>query len=66
MSVGYASITRIRVEPDGRFKVISVGDVGHIPANLRTGSTGDGERSLAVPSLQVLPKTAERDAEVRH
>lgn len=66
MSVGNASITRIRVEPDGRFKVISVGDVGHIPANLRTGSTGDGERSLAVPSLQVLPKTAERDAEVRH
>jgi len=51
MSVGNASITRILVEPDGRFKVISLGDVGHIPPNLRTGATGDPERSLAVPAL---------------
>lgn len=53
MSVGHASITRIRVEPDGGFKVIAVGDVGHIPANLRTGASGDAERSLAVPPLNV-------------
>lgn len=51
MSVGNASITRIRVEADGRFKVLSVGDVGHIPPDLRTGATGDGDRSLAVPVL---------------
>lgn len=51
MSVGNASITRIRVEADGKFKVISVGDVGHIPPNLRTGATGDPERSLAIPAL---------------
>ncbi|MGH8114916.1 MAG: histidine phosphatase family protein, partial [Rhodanobacteraceae bacterium] len=51
MSVGNASITRIRVEADGKFKVISVGDVGHIPPNLRTGATGDPERSLAIPML---------------
>jgi serine/threonine-protein phosphatase PGAM5 len=51
MSVGNASITRIRVEADGRFKVISVGDVGHIPPSLRTGATGDPERSLAIPAL---------------
>lgn len=51
MSVGNASITRIRIEADGRFKVLSVGDVGHIPPNLRTGSTGDADRSLAVPAL---------------
>ncbi|MGY3039299.1 serine/threonine-protein phosphatase PGAM5 [Rhodanobacter sp. TND4EL1] len=51
MSVGNASITRILVEADGRFKVISMGDVGHIPPNLRTGATGDPERSLAVPAL---------------
>lgn len=50
MSVGNASITRIRVEADGKFKVISVGDVGHIPPNLRTGATGDPERSLAIPA----------------
>lgn len=51
MSVGNASITRIRVEADGRFKVISVGDVGHIPPNLRTGAAGDPERSVAIPAL---------------
>lgn len=52
MSVGHASLTRIRIEPDGRFKVIAVGDVGHIPVNLRTGASGDAERSLALPSLK--------------
>ncbi len=51
MSVGNASITKILVEADGRFKVISVGDVGHIPPNLRTGATGDPERSLTIPAL---------------
>jgi serine/threonine-protein phosphatase PGAM5 len=51
MSVGNASITRILVEADGRFKVISVGDVGHLPPNLRTGATGDVERSLEIPAL---------------
>jgi len=51
MSVGHASITTIRVEPDGRFKVIAVGDVGHTPPNLRTGATGDAERTLTIPVL---------------
>ncbi|WP_257386042.1 histidine phosphatase family protein [Tahibacter caeni] len=55
MSVGHASLTRIRVEPDGRIKVIAVGDVGHIPANLRTGASGDADRGLATPSLNVAP-----------
>jgi serine/threonine-protein phosphatase PGAM5 len=53
MSVGHASITRIRIEADGRFKVIAVGDVGHIPANLRTGASGDAERTLTTPPLRV-------------
>lgn len=53
MSVGQASITRIRVEADGRFKVISVGDVGHLPTTLLTGATGDQDRSLAIPALPV-------------
>ncbi|MEO6075695.1 MAG: histidine phosphatase family protein [Dokdonella sp.] len=51
MSVGHASITTIRVEADGTFKVISVGDVGHIPPTLRTGASGDADRSLAIPVL---------------
>lgn len=58
MSVGNASITRIRVEPDGRFKVLSVGDVGHLPPDLQTGATGDAERSLAIPVLPVTGKRA--------
>ncbi|MCX7041605.1 MAG: histidine phosphatase family protein [Gammaproteobacteria bacterium] len=51
MSVGHASITRIRIDAEGRFKVISVGDVGHLPPNLLTGASGDADRSLAVPAL---------------
>jgi serine/threonine-protein phosphatase PGAM5 len=47
MSVRHASITTIRVEADGRFKVIAVGDAGHIPPGLRTGATGDPDRSLS-------------------
>jgi serine/threonine-protein phosphatase PGAM5 len=52
MSVGHASITRIRVEPDGRYKVIAVGDVGHLAPTLRSGASGDAERSLAIPALR--------------
>ncbi len=51
MSPGHASITRIRVEADGRFKLIGLGDTGHLPPNMQTGATGDRERSLAIPSL---------------
>ena len=52
MSVRHASITLIRVEADGRFKVIAVGDAGHIPPNLLSGATGDpAGRSLAIPGL---------------
>jgi serine/threonine-protein phosphatase PGAM5 len=49
MSVPHASLTQILVEADGRFKVISIGDIGHVPPNLQTGSTGMPERSLAAP-----------------
>ena len=49
MSIAHASITEILVEADGRFKVISVGDVGHLPMNMRSGVTGVSDKSLAVP-----------------
>lgn len=49
MSVAHVSITEILVEPDGRFKVISVGDVGHLPMNLQSGVTGVSDKSLTVP-----------------
>lgn len=48
MSVGHASITRIRIEADGSFKVIAFADVGHLPPNMLTG---DSERSPAIKPL---------------
>lgn len=53
MSIGHASITRIRIEANGSFKVISVGEVGYMPASMLTGASGDADRSLAIPSLPV-------------
>lgn len=55
MSVGHASITTIRIEADGRMKVIAVGDVGHLPHNFLTGATGNPERSLAIATLETSP-----------
>ena len=49
MSVAHASMTTILVEPDGRFKVIAVGDSGHLPPNFLTGATGMQARALKVP-----------------
>jgi serine/threonine-protein phosphatase PGAM5 len=50
MSIGHASISKILIEPDGRISVIAVGDVGHLPPNMLTGTRADPERSLAVPA----------------
>jgi serine/threonine-protein phosphatase PGAM5 len=46
MSIGHTSITRIRIEADGRMQVLSVGDVGHVPVAMQTGASGDGEGKL--------------------
>ena len=51
MSVGHASITKIRIDANGAIKVITVGDVGHLPANLQTGASGNGDLSLTIPVL---------------
>lgn len=53
MSVGHASITRIRIEANGSVRVIAVGDVGHLPQNMLSGATGDPEpnRAIAPPKL---------------
>jgi serine/threonine-protein phosphatase PGAM5 len=51
ISVGHASITKIRIEANGSIKVISVGDVGHLPPNMLTGASGDSERSVAIAPL---------------
>ena len=49
MSVAHASITQIRIESDGGLKVSSVGDIGHIPPNLQTGSSGMTDKELVAP-----------------
>jgi serine/threonine-protein phosphatase PGAM5 len=51
MSIGHASITKIRIEANGTIKLIAIGDVGHLPPNLQTGASGDPDRSLVVPTL---------------
>ena len=52
MSVGHGSMTTIRVEADGTFRIIAVGDVGHVPQSLRTGAINDPERNLANQALR--------------
>ncbi len=41
MSLGNCSITVIRINADGSFKILAVGDVGHLPPNLQTGLFND-------------------------
>lgn len=48
MSIGNCSLTVVRVNADGTMKLLSFGDVGHIPPNLQTGLDSE-ERILAVP-----------------
>ena len=47
-SIGNCSLTVIRVNADGSLKVVSYGDVGHIPINLQT-ETGGTDKPLVVP-----------------
>lgn len=49
MSIGQASVTVIRIEANGGVRVVSVGDAGHLPFNMQTGSVADANRDLAVP-----------------
>lgn len=49
MSLGHVSLSTVRIAADGSMQVIAAGDVGHLPPGLRTGSSADVERSLAVP-----------------
>jgi len=49
MSVAHTSLTVIRVVGDGSYKVLSVGDVGHLPPNLQSG-TSSSDPELRLPS----------------
>jgi broad specificity phosphatase PhoE len=52
MSVAHASLTVVRVRPDGTHTVLSVGDVGHIPDNLQSWGT-PADRQLVAPSAKL-------------
>jgi len=47
-TVGNASLTIIQVTPHGSFRVLGVGDVGHIPPNLQSGLNGP-DPQLVIP-----------------
>ena len=48
MSIGNCSLTVVRINSDGTMKLLSFGDLGHIPPNLQTGLDSE-ERTLVVP-----------------
>jgi serine/threonine-protein phosphatase PGAM5 len=50
MSIGHASVTKIRIGPDGSMQVIALGDVGHLPPNMLSGTSADPERGLELPA----------------
>jgi serine/threonine-protein phosphatase PGAM5 len=42
-SIGHSSMTTLRIAPDGSVVVLGVGDVGHVPADKRSGSIIDAD-----------------------
>ena len=48
MAVAHASLTVIRVRPDGSMSVLSVGDVGHVPSNMQSWGTESNPQLLAL------------------
>jgi serine/threonine-protein phosphatase PGAM5 len=48
ISIGHASLTVLAVDPRGAVRVVSVGDVGHLPTSLQSGAFGDPERGLTL------------------
>lgn len=49
MSVAHCSLTIIQVNAQGGCKVLAVGDVGHIPANLVSGLVSGRDKQLVAP-----------------
>lgn len=50
MSFAHASLTTIRIFPDGHIQVLAAGDSGHLPANLTSFSSNDDDRVGRVPT----------------
>ncbi len=50
MTIGNCSLTIVKIIPDGKMKLISFNDVGHIPPNLQTETGGNNEsKQLLLP-----------------
>ena len=49
MSIGNCSLTVVVIKADGSMKLLSYGDVGHIPPNLQTRTAPGGPGGLEVP-----------------
>jgi serine/threonine-protein phosphatase PGAM5 len=41
MAIGNCSLTIVRIKPDGSMKLLTFGDVGHMPPNMQTGLYND-------------------------
>ena len=61
MSVGHCSLTIIQVTPRGAFRVLAVGDMGHIPPPLQSGLTNH-DPQLVAPAVET--GSARNDAAV--
>jgi serine/threonine-protein phosphatase PGAM5 len=62
MSVSHASVTVLVVQPDGATRVVAVGDAGHLPPNLRSGSILDADHDLRVPAGAAAARAERRPA----
>jgi serine/threonine-protein phosphatase PGAM5 len=49
ISIGNCSLTVVNIQPDGSMKLLSYGDVGHIPPGLQTRTPPGVPRDLSVP-----------------
>jgi serine/threonine-protein phosphatase PGAM5 len=50
MSIGNCSLTVVTIAADGSMKLLTYGDVGHIPPNLQTRTAPGGPGDLVVPA----------------
>lgn len=54
-AVAHASLTVVRVKPNGDFIVLSVGDVGHLPSNLQSGTVEPDHRLIVPKTNAAIP-----------
>jgi len=54
MSIGNCSLTVIKIKVDGSMKLLSFGDVGHLPPNLSTRTAPEAPANLDVPRGPML------------